>query len=52
MGRGQEFSFLASPGCATLRFSIRGTPVVRTPLAGPGSAGGLTTYKVVLNERE
>jgi hypothetical protein len=51
MVSGQEFSFIASPDCATLRFTIRGTAVSKIPTyVGPMEPGG--TYRVVLTESE
>ena len=48
---GQEFSFIASPACETLEFTIRGTSVSRIPTyVGPMEPGG--TYKVLLTESE
>jgi hypothetical protein len=52
MTRGQEFSFLASSGCETLRFAIRGTDLSKNPMSGGPTGPGLHTYKVVLTEGE
>jgi hypothetical protein len=48
----QEFSFIASPDCATLRFTIRGTTVSKIPMPGGPVGAGPHTYKVVLTESE
>ena len=45
---GQEFSFIASPDCETLRFTIRGTTLSKTPRSGEQVGPGPKTYKVVL----
>ena len=52
MAIGQEFSFIASPDCETLRFTIRGTTVSKTPRSGEQVGPGPTTYKVKLTESE
>jgi hypothetical protein len=52
MARGQEFSFLASEACETLRFTIRGTTVSKRPKSGGPTGPGPNTYKVVLSEAE
>jgi hypothetical protein len=49
---GQEFSFIASPDCETLRFTIRGTDVSKRPMSGGPVRAGPQTYKVVLTENE
>jgi hypothetical protein len=49
---GQEFSFIASPDCETLRFTIRGTDVSKRPMSGGPVGRGPNTYKVVLTERD
>ena len=49
---GQEFSFIASLDCETLRFTIRGTDVSKTPMFGAPVGPGPQTYKVVLSESE
>jgi hypothetical protein len=49
---GQEFSFIASRDCATLRFTIRSTDVSKNPMSGGPVGPGLHTYKVVLTESE
>ena len=49
---GQEFSFIASPDCATLRFTIRGTTLSKTPRSGEQVGPGPKTYKVALTESE
>ena len=50
--RGQDFSFIASSGCDTLRFTIRGTELSKTPKSGGPVGPGRHTYKVVLTEAE
>jgi hypothetical protein len=50
MADGQEFSFLASPDCETLRFHVRGTTLTKQPQHGSGSKD--RTYKVRLSEDE
>ena len=52
MPSGQEFSFIASPDCETLRFTIRGTTVSKTPRSGEQVGPGPKTYKVKLTESE
>ncbi len=52
MLRGQEFSFVASPDCETLRFTIRGTTVSKMPRSGGPVGPGPHPYKVVLTESE
>src|SRR6185436_16393325 len=49
---GQEFSFIASPDCETLRFTIRGTTVSKIPQPGGSVGPGPHTYKVRLTESE
>jgi hypothetical protein len=49
---GQEFSFIASPDCETLRFTIRGTDVSKRPMSGGPVGPGPRTYKVHLTESE
>jgi hypothetical protein len=39
MASGQEFSFIASPDCETLRFTIRGTDLTKNP-TGAGDVDG------------
>jgi hypothetical protein len=48
----QEFSFVASLDCETLRFTIRGTTVSKMPKSGGPVGPGPNTYKVVLTESE
>jgi hypothetical protein len=51
MELGQEFSFIASSDCETLRFNIRGTtPITPRPKSGGPVGPGPHTYKVVLTE--
>jgi hypothetical protein len=52
MAAGQEFSFIASPDCETLRFTIRGTTFSKVPKAGGPAGPGPRTYKVRLTESE
>jgi hypothetical protein len=52
MSSGQEFSFLASDDCATLRFSIRGTGLSWRPKSGGPTGPGPYTYRVVLTDEE
>src|SRR5215203_413133 len=52
MDSGQEFSFLASDDCATLRFSIRGTGLSWRPKSGGPAGPGPSTYRVVLTDEE
>ena len=52
MVSGQEFSFIASPDCETLRFTIRGTDVSKIPRSGEQVGPGPMTYKVNLTESE
>jgi hypothetical protein len=49
MDDGQEFSFHATPDCATLRFRVQGTSLSKIP-KGPLGSGGL--YRVTLTESE
>ena len=49
---GQEFSFIASPDCETLRFTIRGTTLSKIPRSGEQVGPGPRTYKVHLTESE
>ena len=49
---GQEFSFIASPDCETLGFTIRGTTLSKTPRSGEQVGPGSKTYKVKLTENE
>ena len=49
---GQEFSFIASRDCETLRFTILGTDVSKKPMSGGPLGPGPQTYKVVLTESE
>jgi hypothetical protein len=50
--RGQEFSFIASDGCATLRLSIPGTGLSWRPTGGGPKDPGPSTYRVVLDDEE
>ena len=52
MELGQEFSFIASPDCETLRFTVRGTTFSKMPKSGDGAGPGPDTYKVRLTESE
>ncbi len=52
MVSGQEFSFIASRDCETLRFTIRGTDLSKRPMSGGPVGPGPQTYKVVLTESE
>jgi hypothetical protein len=52
MASGQEFSFLASPDCETLRFSIPGTGLSWRPKRGGPAGPGPSTYRVVLTDEE
>jgi hypothetical protein len=52
MPSGQEFSFVASHDCETLRFTIRGTTVSEIPKSGGPVGPGPRTYKVRLTESE
>src|SRR6185369_1544924 len=52
MAAGQDFSFVASTDCETLRFTIRGTDLSKNPMSGGPIGPGLHTYKVVLTESE
>jgi hypothetical protein len=49
---GQEFSFIASPDCETLRFTIRGTDLSQNPMSVGPVGPGPHTYKVALTESE
>jgi hypothetical protein len=49
---GQEFSFLASDDCETLRFTIRGTGLFWRPKSGGPLEPGPSTYRVVLTDEE
>ncbi len=49
---GQDFSFVASPDCETLRFTIRGTTLSKVPRSGGPVGPSPNTYKVVLTESE
>jgi hypothetical protein len=49
---GQEFSFIASDDCATLRLSIRGTGLSWRPKGGGPTGPGPSTYRVVLTDEE
>ena len=50
--RGQEFSFIASDDCETLRFSIRGTGLSWRPNGDRRAGPGPSTYRVVLTDEE
>jgi hypothetical protein len=52
MAAGQEFSFIASPDCETLRFTIRGTTFSKMPKSAEPMGPGPRTYKVRLTESE
>jgi hypothetical protein len=52
MELGQEFSFIASPDCETLRFAIRGTTFSKMPKSTEPAGPGPRTYKVRLTESE
>jgi hypothetical protein len=52
MMSGQEFSFIASPDCEALRFTIRGTDLSKNPQSGGSVGPGPQTYKVHLTESE
>jgi len=52
MPSGQEFSFIASRDCETLRFTIRGTDVSKRPMSGGPVGPGHHTYKVALTDSE
>jgi hypothetical protein len=52
MAAGQEFSFIASPDCETLRFTIRGTTVSKIPKSVAPLGPGPRTYKAHLTESE
>ena len=52
MLRGQEFSFIASRDCETLRFTIRGTDLSKNPMSGGPVGPGPQTYEVVLTDSE
>jgi hypothetical protein len=52
MASGQEFSFIASRDCETLRFTIRGTDLSKNPTSSGSAGPGPHTYKVVLTESE
>jgi hypothetical protein len=52
MAAGQEFSFIASPDCETLRFTIRGTDLSKHPQSAGSVGPGPQTYKVHLAESE
>jgi len=49
---GQEFSFLASAECETLRLSIQGTGLSWRPMGGGSAGPGPSTYRVVLTDAE
>src|SRR6185436_19980500 len=51
-GDGETFSFLASPDCETLRFSVAGSTLVKRPQPGPDADPGGRTYRVVLSQSE
>jgi len=46
MASGQEFSFIASRDCETLRFTIRGTDLSKNPRHDAPVGPGPQTYKV------
>jgi hypothetical protein len=52
MLEGQEFSFIASRDCETLRFTIRGTDLSKYPMSRGPVRPGPQTYRVVLSESE
>ena len=52
MAAGQEFSFLASADCETLRFRVPGTRFTKTPRPGSDTGPRPRTYKVALTESE
>ena len=52
MAAGQEFSFLASADCETLRFRVPGTRFAKTPRPGSDTGPRPRTYKVALTESE
>ncbi len=52
MVAGQQFSFVASRDCETLRFTIRGTTVSKLPKSSGPVGPGPHTYKVHLTESE
>ena len=52
MVSGQEFSFIASPDCETLRFRVPGTRFAKTPRPGSDTGPRPRTYKVALTESE
>ena len=49
---GQEFSFIASDDCETLRFSIRGTDLHWRPNGDRKAGPGPSTFRVVLTDEE
>jgi hypothetical protein len=52
MAAGQEFSFLATADCETLRFRVPGTRFAKIPKPGLDTGSRDRTYKVALTERE
>jgi hypothetical protein len=52
MAAGQEFSFLATADCETLRFRVPGTRFAKIPKAGPDTGSRPRTQKVALTESE
>jgi hypothetical protein len=52
MASGQEFLFIATAGCETVRFRVPGTRFAKIPRAGPDDGSKDRTYKVVLTESE
>jgi len=52
MDAGQEFLFTATTDCETLRFTVPGRALTKTPKAGPDVGSRDHTYKVVLTDSE
>ena len=52
MAAGQQFSFIATADCETLRFRVPGTTFVKIPKPGRDLKSRDNTYKVVLTDRE
>ena len=52
MEAGQQFSFIASADCETLRFKVQGSRLTKMPKPAAGTGARDRTYKVHLTESE
>ncbi len=52
MDAGQQFSFLATADCETLRFRVPGTRFIKIPKAAPDTGARPRTYRVAVTESE